>query len=606
VRVSLRRASASASSVTDGRAARASSSFARKRTRRLLALALGVACLAVPAGAGAEVTPEPYGTNDSGGFRNVLPAGENGLVNSTQLAEYELNETYPPHFKDQLPLYAGLLYASPTLTHEQIASYYKDATFGVKAGDVGAIENPLTRSDVTIERDSSYGIPHIYGSTRGGVMFGAGYAAAADRLFFIDVLRHTARAELSSFVGGAAGNRAMDRVQWSIAPYTEADLESQITNAVTLYGADGEKVLSDVKEFVAGINAYIDEALVNPNKMPAEYAALKQAPTEWKTTDVLAEASLIGGIFGKGGGAEVRSALALQGLEKQLGKSAGRAAWKTFREHNDPEAPVTTTAKRFPYETGSPFAKTGLAMPTPGSVSFVTVGEEVGVPGPSRVRSSGTRAARLTNAALTTDTPAPQLIPNDGSLGSGLLHQALAGPPHASNWELVNKSHSSNGHAIAVMGPQVGYFVPEVLMEEDLHGPGIDARGAAFPGVNLYVELGHGRDYAWSATTATSDNVDTFAEVLCEDEFHYLYKGDCVEMEKLEKTNTWSPNASDETPPGAEKLTIYRTVHGLVYARGKANGKDVAFASARTTYFHEADSALGFAELNEPSFTTGP
>ena len=87
-------------------------------------------------------------------------------------------------------------------------------------------------------------------------------------------------------------------------------------------------------------------------------------------------------------------------------------------------------------------------------------------------------------------------------------------------------------------------------MEEDLHGPGIDARGAAFPGVNLYVQLGHGRDYAWSATTATSDNVDTFAEVLCQDDFHYLYKGQCLAMEKLERTNTWTPNAVDQTAAG--------------------------------------------------------
>ena len=64
-------------------------------------------------------------------------------------------------------------------------------------------------------------------------------------------------------------------------------------------------------------------------------------------------------------------------------------------------------------------------------------------------------------------------------------------------------------------------------MEEDLHGPHFDARGASFPGVNLMVQLGHGRDYAWSATTATSDNVDTFAEVLCQDDVHYLYKGQC-------------------------------------------------------------------------------
>jgi acyl-homoserine lactone acylase PvdQ len=564
----------------------------------MLSAAAVAACLTIPSTAGAEV--QPYGTNDAGGFRNVLPAGENGLDNATQLTEFQLNKTYPPHFKDQLPLYAGLIYASPTLSHEQIASYYKDATFGVKAGDLASSESPLTRPGLTIQRDSSFGIPHIYGTTRGDTMFGAGYAAAADRLFFIDVLRHTARAELSSFIGGAAGNRAMDRTQWSLAAYTEADLESQISNAGKLYGAEGEQVVTDVKEFVAGINAYIAEALIDPNKMPAEYGALKQTPTEWKPTDVLAEASLIGGIFGKGGGAEVRSALALQALEKQLGNAAGRQAWKTFREHNDPEAPVTV-ANAFPYETASPFAPNGLAIPDKGTVSFVNVGEQVGAS-----QASPARPASLTNAAQITDTPAPQLIPNDGSIGSGLLRQALQGPPHASNWELVNAAHSTNGHAIAVMGPQVGYFVPEVLMEEDLHGPGLDARGAAFPGVNLYVELGHGRDYAWSATTATSDNVDTFAEVLCQDEVHYLYKGNCVAMEKLEKTNAWTPNASDKTPPGTEKLTIYRTVHGLVYARGKVGGKDVAFASARTTYFHEADSALGFAQLNDPNFITSP
>ena len=561
-----------------------------------VALAAAILISAFPASARAEAPVQPYGTNDAGGFRNVLPAGENGLDNAAQLAEFQLNGTYPPHFKDQLPLYAGLIYASPTLTREQVASYYKDATFGVKEGDLASSESP--RGDVTIQRDSSFGVPHIYGSTRGGVMFGAGYAAAADRLFLIDILRHAARAELSSFAGGAEGNRAMDRAQYLIAPYTEADLQSQLENAPKLYGTEGEKVIADVNEFVAGINAYITEALVNPNKMPAEYAGIGKSPTLWKATDVIAEASLIGGIFGKGGGSEVRSALALEAFEKQFGKTAGRAKWSDFREHNDPEAPVTVS-KGFPYETTSPFSKTGLAMPEPGSVSFVNDGEPV----------EGTSASKVSPPASgseVTHTPAPQAIPSDGSIGSQLLREALAGPPHASNWELVNAKHSTNGHAIAVMGPQVGYYTPEILMEEDLHGPGIDARGAAFPGVNLYVELGHGRDYAWSATTATSDNVDTFAEVLCQDEFHYRYKGQCLAMEKLEQTNAWTPNASDKTPPGAEKLTAYRTVHGIVYARGMAGGKKVAFASARTTYFHEADSALGFANLNEPGFVTSP
>src|SRR4029077_6315290 len=226
---------------------------------------------------------------------------------------------------------------------------------------------------------------------------------------------------------GSEGDRAMDRTQWMIAPYTEADLESQIANASKLYGPQGEQVVHDVEEFVAGINAYVKEALIDPNKMLAEYAALGKLPAEWKPTDVIAHASLIGGIFGKGGGAEVRSALALEAFEKQFGKDAGRKMWQDFREHNDPEAP-TTISKAFPYETRSPFSSTGLAMPDPGSVSFVNDGEPVeGTPPPSAP----------TTGAVQTDTPAPQAIPNDGSFGSGLLRQALAGPPHASNWELV-------------------------------------------------------------------------------------------------------------------------------------------------------------------------
>ncbi|MEA2334129.1 MAG: hypothetical protein QOG40_619 [Solirubrobacteraceae bacterium] len=548
----------------------------------------GGALAALPATAAAAVPAAPYGTNDAGGFRNVLPSGENGLDNAQQLAEFQLNGTYPPHYTDQLPLYANLLHGSPTLTHAQIADYFKDATFGVKEGDLASTTSP--RADVTINRDSGFGVPHVYGSTRAGVMFGAGYAGAQDRLFLMDVLRHTGKAELSSFVGGSAGNRAMDQVQWTIAPYNEADLQFQLDKAPVLYGAKGTQVVEDVQEFCAGINAYIAEARIDPNKMPAEYAALGKVPAEWKPTDVIAEASLIGGIFGKGGGAEVRSALTLQAFEAKFGKAAGRKAWRGFREQNDPEAP-TTVAKAFPYETGSPFAKTGLAMPDPGSVSFV---------------QDGSGATPAPAGAARTDTPAPVAIPSDGSIGSGLLREALSGPALMSNWELVNAKHSTNGHAIAVMGPQVGYYNPQVLMEEDLHGPGIDARGAAFPGVNLYVELGHGRDYAWSATTATADNIDTFAEVLCQDEVHYLYKGECLPMEKLERTNTWTPNASDQTPPGSETLTVYRTVHGVVYAHGTVKGQNVAFASARTTYFHEADSAVGFSELNEPGFVTSP
>jgi acyl-homoserine lactone acylase PvdQ len=402
-------------------------------------------------------------------------------------------------------------------------------------------------------------------------MFGAGYAGAQDRLFLMDVLRHTGRAELSSFIGGGAANREMDRTQWQLAPYTEADLQKQIDLAQQVYGQRGAIVQDDLKNYVDGINKYISEAQLDPSKMPAEYALLGIQLKPWTGTDAIATASLIGGIFGKGGGQELLSAQTYQAFVKRFGVRRGRRAWSDFRQKNDPQTP-TTANKPFPYETGSPFSKLGLALPDPGTVKDAP-------PAPPPAASAARRSAL------------------------GFDPHSLIAHSHMSNSLLVSAKGSPTGHPVAVMGPQVGYYVPQILMEEDLHGPGIEARGVSFPGVNLYVELGHGRDYAWSATTAGSDNVDTFAEKLCQDDVHYLWRGQCIAMEKLDRTNSWIPNALDQTPPGSETLTVYRTVHGIVTARGKVHGQPVAYASARTTYFHEADSALGFSELNDPGFT---
>ncbi len=543
----------------------------RRVLRLALPLLLATAFFAPGVSAAA---PSPYGTNDAGGFRNVLPPGENGLDTLSQIFSFRGLGTIPKHFADQQPLYENLVYASPGLTEDQIPNYFKDATFGIPAGGVESTIEP--RPGVTIQRDSAFGVPHIYGDTRADTMYGAGYAGAADRLFLMDVLRHTGRAELASFLGGS--NAEADAGQWSFAPYTEADFEKQITQMPQLYGALGQQAVDDVQAYVDGINAYVAAASVNPELRPGEYSLLSKQMLPWKATDVIAIASLVGGIFGKGGGNELNSALTMQAMVERMGKAAGRKAWLGFRSKNDPEAP-TTIAKKFPYETRSAFAKKGLALPDKNSV-------------------------RLTPTATTSS--APSRAGGDGIASVGdRLQTMLESAAHASNWELVSAKKSATGHPIAVMGPQVGYFVPQILMEQDLHGPGIDARGASFAGVNLYVLLGHGRDYAWSATSAGSDNVDTVAEVLCKDNLHYLYRGNCLAMEKLEKAEAWTPNAIDPTAAGSQTLVAYRTVHGIVYARAKVGGKKVAYVRQRSTYFHEADSVIGFAQLNEPGVITG-
>jgi acyl-homoserine lactone acylase PvdQ len=533
----------------------------------IAAAALVAVLLLAAAPARAEV--QSYATNDAGGFHDVLPPGTNGLANIGQLAAFGVTGARPPHNDDQLAMYRDLMYATPGLTPEGLRTYFKDSTFGVRPADVASTTTP--RADVTIVRDKAFGVPHIYGTTRGGTMFGAGYAAAQDRLFFIDILRHLGRAELSSFIGGAPANREMDAAQWAIAPYTEADLERQFDLGDDLHGDRGRQLQVDAREYVAGVNRYIAEARLDPTKMPGEYLALGHplGPERWKVTDLIATTSLVGGIFGQGGGRELAEGELLRAFTRRFGDDKGRTLWEQFAAFDDPDAPTTVRGTRFPYQTEPRKRADGAeALPDPGSFTPLEV-----APGQ---RGGGSQGARPAAAAALSRLPR-------------VMSNAL----------LVSSSKSASGRPLAVFGPQVSYFAPEILMEEDLHGPGIDARGAAFPGVNLYVELGHGRDYAWSATSAGQDIIDTFAVPLCDDT-HYRFRGQCLPIETLDRRNSWTPNPADPTPPGSETLHAQRTKLGLVAGRGTYQGRPVLYTVLRSTYMHEVDSALGFSAFNEP------
>ena len=563
----------------------------------LLGLAALALCLAAPAAA-APPQPEPYRAHDAGGFRNVLPPGQGTNATPAQIAAFEANGTYPPHTHDQLGMYSNLLYAAQGLGAPQIDDYFKDASFGVAPGGLeGQPYSP--RGDVTIERDK-FGVPHIYGSGRAGAIFGTGYAAAQDRLFLIDVLRHTGRAELSSFAGGE--NRAMDESIWADTPYTEQDLQRQYDDAARLHGQQGIQLQKDLQNYAAGINKYIGEICATQVNVPGEYALIASVNPDtniclpenrWKVTDVVSIGALVGGIFGKGGGGEVANALRLEAAQEKFGMRKGKRVYADFKEANDPEAPATVHGKRFPYG-GSPRHPRGLALPDPGTVEPANV-----------IRASTGGASASTPATM--DEVQSEV---DGILG------ALAEQTGHSNALLISGRKSQSGRPIAVMGPQVGYFSPQILMEEDVHAPGgtsgppIDARGTAFPGTNLYVELGRGRNYAWSATSASQDIIDTYAVKLCDpaggkpgmDSNYYRFGGRCLPFETLTRSNSWGADAPAEPPsPGSETLQALRSKLGIVTARTKIAGKPYAYTQLRDTYFHELDpSAFGFTDFNDP------
>ena len=570
------------------------------------ALATGAAALSI-AGPAMAAPPEPgaYQQDDFAGGRafSIVPPGQNGFESATDVANFLADGTRPPHQYDQNDMYANLVYATPGLKDEQILDYFKDNSFGVEPQNIERTETPqclITTppsannphcNDVTIVRDQ-FGVPHVYGQDRAALMFGLGYATGEDRLFLTDALRHAGRADLSSFAGGA--NVGQDRETFANAPYMNDDeLMAQYDRADELYGQKGVQIQLDVQNYTDGINQWIAESRLDPRKLDALYAATghPNGPDPWKVTDVIATGALVAGIFGKGGGGELEAATALQDAKQVLGKKKGKLVWKDFRSADDPEANRTVHKKVFKYRTPPKGRAKGLALPDPGTVKSVPVVPE----------------AQAASAPVESKED-----PGAGLLAG--LDQITAG----SNALLVSARESETGHPAVVFGPQTGYFAPQLLFEQEAHAPGgpegpaIDASGVAFTGTNLYVQLGRGRDYSWSATSSGQDIIDTFAVRLCEPDgseptrasLNYEFNGECLPMDVLTHTNSWTPNVADQTPPGSETLTTYRTKAGLVSATATIKGKPYAFTKLRATYQHEVDSALSFADWNSPEVVT--
>jgi acyl-homoserine lactone acylase PvdQ len=494
------------------------------------------------------------------GFRNVLAAGQGETANAVELGQALATNQAPPSFTSQLPLYEGLLYGAPSLTEADLDRYFKSAAMGPPS-DIASTDTP--RPGVRILRDRAHGVPRVYGATRSDTMFGAGYASAQDRLFLMDLLRRLGRGRLSEFAG--EDFLELDAEQLRVADYTEAELHELIENGVRAAGADGPLLRRDLDDYTAGVNKYIAEARLDPSKMPGEYAGLGKTVEDWKPTDTAAAATLIAAMFGRGGGRESRVAEVLSAAKARFGRRRGRRVFRDLRRIEDPEAPVTTP-RRFPFDRPGRPSRRAVAVPDPGSL-----------------RETG---AFVPPAAAT-------------ARARSLLHRlGLGFHREQSHALLVGARGSRSGRPLAVMGPQFGYYSPEVLLEIELHGPGIDVRGVAYPGASFFVIMGRGRDFAWSATTASADDTDEFVERLC-DEDHYLYKGRCEPFVERDHVLRLGPSPADPSAP-ARTVTFHleRSVHGPIQSHATVRGRPVAIAVNRASYLHDLDSAVAFKRLN--------
>ncbi len=540
------------------------------------------------------------GFADDGGFLNILPPGQNSGVTGTMLkqiaAALKDEGDFPPHYVDQLQMYQSLVQAT-ALTDATLTDYFKDSSFGVAEDDIGRVYKP--HDDVTVIRDKSFGVPHIYGVTRYATMFGEGYSTAEDRMFFMDVLRHVGRGRLAEMIGYDEGFIGRDQGTVATSPYTEKDLTAQV-NGLEESGAEGASIVADIRAYADGVNEYLKAVASDDALMPVEYTLLNHTPEPWIAEDAVAIATLVGGIFGRGGGREVRNACGLERLSKNLGDDprTARQIFDDLHFLDDPKSP-TTSSTSTPYALGESRKAIPAANPKIDCTSLVPISEAapavddlaIGLGKTSSLLARDNRWAPTFNFLRT-------------------LADAQENGVHMSNAILIGGHETKSGRPIAVFGPQIGYSAPELLTEKDVHGPGIDARGVGFLGVDFYVLLGRGDSYAWSATSSGSDNVDQGILKLCNtaggeptlESDGYLQRDACKAFETWEHTINAPATALAPTPKNTS-WAVQRSEHGPVLWRGTlADGTPIAIVEKRSTYGHEADSAFGFKQLNDPEF----
>ena len=513
----------------------------------LLTSAVVVAGLAAPAGAEEPgYGPDQYG--EFAGVRNILPPGQSGSISVAEAAAAQAGSP-PENFDNQLEMYDALNHADlSALTEGDLGNYYKDAPLTLSDADAVHVDRP--KDGVTVRWDD-FGVPYIEGATREDAAFGSGYAGTKDRMFLMDLLRHVGAARAAEFLGPSEANAAMDQEQLRAAYYTEEEAAAQIEQAAERFGEEGERLVAALDAYIEGINAAQQEmcpALVVGPDCPVEYAALGRVPEPWDRADVVYVASLVGGIFGKGGGAEFENARWLQQLEAQFGADEARRIFDDLRLADDPQAP-TTASTPAPYG-GGPVDPTlpGVALPDLDGPTAPGTGADAGsggvpIPGPAALQG------RLGERPMVVDGPF-------GPIDLGRV------PDGMSNAALMGADRTADGHPAVVFGPQTGYFAPQLLTEQAVVAPGIRARGVSFAGTSLVVQLGRGVDYAWSATSAGSDLVDTVVVRLCEtdggtatvESEAYLRDGECVPMDRDVHEELATPTAATPGAPAAVPL----------------------------------------------------
>jgi penicillin amidase len=307
---------------------------------------------------------------------------------------------------------------------------------------------------VTVRRDER-GVPYIEAQNESDLYLAQGYVTARDRLWQMDLLRRTARGELSEILGGIT--LESDKLY---RRYGFTELAGAMMTALS------PQLRAALESYTRGVNAYIQAC--DAQTLPEECRVLKYAPRLWQPEDSL----LISKLFAETLSTSWDFDLMLESLSDL------------------PEEILRQL------------------LPETSPLDVVIVGSDKRVKHTKRIRSakepnlSASARADVLAAGL-------QLI---SVMRSSLERVGLyaEGRAASNNW-VVSGSRSVSGKPLLANDPHLDPSAPSIWYLTHLSTPYRRLAGVASPGLPGIV-LGHNEHIAWGATNFGPDVQDLYLE----------------------------------------------------------------------------------------------
>lgn len=341
-------------------------------------------------------------------------------------------------------LFLSLVIAKIPTTHAQQTAAAQSAPQTLKLMGL--------RDRVTVRRDER-GIPYIEAKNDLDLYFAQGYVTASDRLWQMDLMRRTARGELSEIFGNTTLDTDKQHRTYGFAQ--EADAEIAGASSQTLDG---------FKAYASGVNAYINS--LDDKSLPPEFQILQYKPRAWTPGDSV----LVVKLFAE----ELSTSWPLDARLAAFSSLAPEKRAALFPETSPLDVLVVGTddAKK----------KSGAANPT-------------------------TQLNQRDALAILQTVSEMEETMKQTAERIGLYAEFRAA---SNNW-VVSGAHTASGKPLLANDPHLGASAPSIWYMVHLTAPGVRVAGVTAPGLPGVV-IGHNDRIAWGFTNVGPDVQDLYIE----------------------------------------------------------------------------------------------